>query len=38
MITQALREAGVANVAVDVHSKVVPHAVQRGVKLIPGIV
>jgi len=37
MITQALREAGVANVAVDVHSKVVPHAVQRGVKLIPGI-
>jgi ATP-binding protein involved in chromosome partitioning len=37
MITQALREAGVAKVALDVHSKVVPHAVQRGVKLIPGI-
>jgi len=37
MVTQALREAGVVNVALDVHSKVVPHAVQRGVKLIPGI-
>ena len=37
MVTQALQEAGVAKVAVDVHSKVVPHAVQRGVKLIPGI-
>ena len=37
MVTQALREAGAANVSVDVHSKVVPHAVQRGVKLIPNI-
>ncbi|KPK08077.1 MAG: ATP-binding protein [Betaproteobacteria bacterium SG8_39] len=37
MVTQALRDAGVAKVNVDVQSKVVPHAVQRGVKLIPGI-
>jgi len=37
MVTQALREAGAANVNIDVHSKVVPHAVQRGVKLIPNI-
>ncbi len=37
MVTQALRDAGAAKVSVDVRSKVVPHAVQRGVKLIPGI-
>jgi ATP-binding protein involved in chromosome partitioning len=37
MVTQALRAAGVAKVNVDVQSKVVAHAVQRGVKLIPGI-
>jgi len=37
MVTQALREAGAGSVSVDVHSKVVSHAVQRGVKLIPGI-
>jgi ATP-binding protein involved in chromosome partitioning len=37
LVTQALREAGAAKVSVDVRSKVVPHAVQRGVKLIPGI-
>jgi len=37
IVTQALREAGAAKVSVDVRSKVVPHAVQRGVKLIPGI-
>ena len=37
MVTQALREAGCGDVNIDVHSKVVPHAVQRGVKLIPGI-
>jgi ATP-binding protein involved in chromosome partitioning len=36
-VTQALRQAGAASVAVKVSSKVVPHAVQRGVKLIPGI-
>ncbi|MDX1374095.1 MAG: iron-sulfur cluster carrier protein ApbC [Burkholderiales bacterium] len=36
-VTQALRAAGAAGVDVDVRSKVVPHAVQRGVKLIPGI-
>jgi len=36
-IVQALKAAGAANVAVKVASKVVPHAVQRGVKLIPGI-
>jgi ATP-binding protein involved in chromosome partitioning len=37
MVSNALREAGVANLSVDVHSKVVAHAVQRGVKLIPSI-
>src|SRR5216684_1314024 len=36
-VTQALKQAGAASVAVKVSSKVVPHAVQRGVKLIPGI-
>jgi len=36
-VTQALKQAGAAGVSVRVSSKVVPHAVQRGVKLIPGI-
>src|SRR5258707_674647 len=36
-VTQALKDAGAAAVKVKVSSKVVPHAVQRGVKLIPGI-
>jgi len=36
-ITQALKQAGAASVAVKVSSKVVAHAVQRGVKLVPGI-
>jgi len=36
-IAQALKEAGAAGAAVTVRSKVVAHAVQRGVKLIPGI-
>ncbi len=36
-IIQALKAAGAANVAVNVGSKVVAHAVQRGVKLVPGI-
>ena len=36
-VTQALKQAGAANVAVKVTSRVVAHAVQRGVKLIPGI-
>src|SRR3954466_15298923 len=36
-VTQALKAAGAAGVAVKVTSKVVAHAVQRGVKLIPGI-
>jgi ATP-binding protein involved in chromosome partitioning len=36
-VAQALRQAGARNVAVNVTSKVVAHAVQRGVKLIPGI-
>ncbi len=36
-VTQALKQAGAAAVKVNVTSKVVPHAVQRGVKLIPGI-
>jgi ATP-binding protein involved in chromosome partitioning len=33
----ALKQAGAANVSVSVASKVVPHSVQRGVKLVPGI-
>src|SRR6188474_1008540 len=36
-VAQALRQAGARNVAVNLASKVVAHAVQRGVKLIPGI-
>src|SRR6185503_12564552 len=36
-VTQALKAAGAANVAVKVSSRVVSHAVQRGVKLVPGI-
>jgi ATP-binding protein involved in chromosome partitioning len=28
---------GVAHASVNVHSRIVPHAVQRGVKLVPGI-
>src|SRR6188508_1736064 len=36
-VAQALRQAGARNVAVNVASKVVAHAVQRGVKLVPGI-
>jgi ATP-binding protein involved in chromosome partitioning len=36
-VIQALRQAGATNVTVNVHSKVVAHAVQRGVKLVPGI-
>src|SRR5216110_720565 len=36
-VVQALKQAGAASVAVKVASRVVPHAVQRGVKLIPGI-
>jgi ATP-binding protein involved in chromosome partitioning len=36
-ITQALKQAGAAQVTVKVTSKVVAHAVQRGVKLVPGI-
>src|SRR3954468_736752 len=36
-ITQALKQAGAAHVTVKVSSKVVAHAVQRGVKLVPGI-
>src|SRR5439155_10642471 len=36
-VTQALKQAGAASVALKVSSKVVPHAVQRGVKLISGI-
>ena len=36
-IAQALKTAGAAGVKVNVASKVVPHAVQRGVKLVPGI-
>ena len=36
-VIQALKRAGAGNVTVNVTSKVVPHAVQRGVKLVPGI-
>src|SRR2546423_3210606 len=36
-VTQALKAAGASGVKINVTSKVVPHAVQRGVKLIPGI-
>src|SRR5689334_2792527 len=36
-VVQALKQAGAVGVDVRVSSKVVPHAVQRGVKLIPGI-
>jgi ATP-binding protein involved in chromosome partitioning len=36
-VIQALKAAGAGNVAVNVASKVVPHAVQRGVKLVPNI-
>jgi ATP-binding protein involved in chromosome partitioning len=36
-VVQALKAAGARNVAVRVSSRVVAHAVQRGVKLIPGI-
>jgi ATP-binding protein involved in chromosome partitioning len=36
-VIQALKASGAAGVTVNVTSKVVAHAVQRGVKLIPGI-
>ena len=36
-VVQALKAVGARNVSVSVASKVVAHAVQRGVKLIPGI-
>jgi ATP-binding protein involved in chromosome partitioning len=36
-VVQALKQAGARNVNANVASKVVAHAVQRGVKLIPGI-
>ncbi|MDH4190376.1 MAG: iron-sulfur cluster carrier protein ApbC [Betaproteobacteria bacterium] len=36
-VSEALKAAGAARVSVNVYSKVVAHAVQRGVKLIPGI-
>ena len=36
-VTQALKRAGAGAVSVSVSSKVVAHAVQRGVKLVPGI-
>jgi ATP-binding protein involved in chromosome partitioning len=36
-VLQALKQAGAASASVSVSSKVVAHAVQRGVKLIPGI-
>jgi ATP-binding protein involved in chromosome partitioning len=36
-VIQALKAAGAGSVVVNVASKVVPHAVQRGVKLVPGV-
>src|SRR5205085_427570 len=36
-VTQALKAAGARAVTVKVTSKVVAHAVQRGVKLVPGV-
>src|SRR5262245_65293734 len=36
-VVQALKAAGAAQASVKVSSKVVSHAVQRGVKLVPGI-
>ena len=36
-VIQALKAASAGNVTVKVSSRVVPHAVQRGVKLVPGI-
>jgi ATP-binding protein involved in chromosome partitioning len=36
-IIQALKAAGATSAAVTINSKVVAHAVQRGVKLVPGI-
>jgi len=36
-VTQALKQAGASAATVNVVSRVVPHAVQRGVKLIPDI-
>ncbi|HEV2430734.1 MAG TPA: iron-sulfur cluster assembly protein, partial [Burkholderiales bacterium] len=35
-VIQALKAAGAGSVTVKVSSRVVPHAVQRGVKLVPG--
>jgi len=37
MVLEALRAAGAPGASVSVRSKVVSHAVQRGVKLVPGI-
>jgi ATP-binding protein involved in chromosome partitioning len=36
-LTAALKQAGAGNVGVSIASKVAAHAVQRGVKLVPGI-
>ena len=37
LITAAKGVAGVANVSVNVYTKIVPHAVQRGVQLLPKV-
>jgi ATP-binding protein involved in chromosome partitioning len=36
-VVQALKQAGASSVKLNITSKVVSHAVQRGVKLVPGI-
>jgi ATP-binding protein involved in chromosome partitioning len=37
LVTAAKGVAGVANVSVNLQMKIVPHAVQRGVQLLPGV-
>jgi len=37
LVAAARGVAGVANVSVHIHSKIVAHAVQRGVQLLPGV-
>ncbi|MFI4929726.1 MAG: iron-sulfur cluster carrier protein ApbC [Burkholderiales bacterium] len=37
LVAAARRVSGVANVSVTLHSKVIAHAVQRGVPLLPGV-
>jgi ATP-binding protein involved in chromosome partitioning len=36
-VIKALKDAGAANVSANVYSKIISHAVQRGVKLLPNV-